>query len=266
MAAAPPPIPVKPSFWADLWDTIVSLLKGLGVTGKNLWRVVVQRQAVTITEQWGSRPIALRYRGTIGLTIDRRTGKENCIGCLACERICPDHCIHIETVDDKPGHKGKYPVVFIIDNNLCSLCGLCVEACPVPALIHTEVWQVGGYSHRDLVFTKEQLMEIGEWQQEKWIRMGLGTVDQVTGKKSMQMTDEEWQAEEEKKKAAAAARAQRTAAARQQTGAPQSGATAAERPTTPARPARKPSESPAPKQPVGEQSAKEQPSSESASA
>ncbi|MFA0750080.1 MAG: hypothetical protein SLRJCFUN_000483 [Candidatus Fervidibacter sp.] len=261
MAVAPPPTPVKPSFWADLWDTIVSLLKGLGVTGKNLWRVVVQRQAVTITEQWGSRPIALRYRGTIGLTIDRRTGKENCIGCLACERICPDHCIHIETIDEKPGHKGKYPVVFIIDNNLCSLCGLCVEACPVPALIHTEVWQVGGYSHRDLVFDKQRLLEVGEWQQEKWIRTGLGTADAVTGKKSMQMTDEEWQAEEEKKKAAAAARAQRAAAARQQAGAQQSGATAAERPTTPARPARKPSESPAP-----EQSAKEQPSSESDSA
>lgn len=261
MTVAPPPTPVKPSLWADLWDTIVSLLKGLGVTGKNLWRVVVQRQAVTITEQWGSRPIALRYRGTIGLTIDRRTGKENCIGCLACERICPDHCIHIETIDEKPGHKGKYPVVFIIDNNLCSLCGLCVEACPVPALIHTEVWQVGGYSHRDLVFDKQRLLDVGEWQQEKWIRTGLGTVDAVTGKKSMQMTDEEWQAEEEKKKAAAAARAQRTAVARQQAGAQQSGATTAERPTTPARPARKPSESPAP-----EQSAKEQPSSESPSA
>lgn len=250
MTVAPPPTPVKPSFWADLWDTVVTLLKGLGVTGKNLWRVVVQRQAVTITEQWGSRPIPLRYRGTIGLTIDRRTGKENCIGCLACERICPDHCIHIETIDEKPGHKGKYPVVFIIDNNLCSLCGLCVEVCPVPALIHTEVWQVGGYSHRDLVFTKEKLLEIGEWQQEKWLRMGLGTADAVTGKKSMQMTDEEWRAEEEKKKAAAAARAQRAASARQQAGPQQLAATTTERPTPHARPARKLSDMPSPEQPA----------------
>ncbi|MFN4179490.1 MAG: 4Fe-4S binding protein, partial [Armatimonadota bacterium] len=109
------------------------------------------------------------------------------------------------------------PVVFIIDNNLCSLCGLCVEVCPTPALIHTELWQIGGYSHKDLVLDKQRLLEIGEWQQEKWIRMGLGTVDKVTGKKSMQMTDEEWQAEEEKKKAAAAARTQRAAASRQQT-------------------------------------------------
>lgn len=216
----PPPSPVKPSWWQDVTDAIVTLAKGLGVTAKNFFRTVVLRRAVTITEKWGSRPIALRYRGTIGLTIDRRTGKENCIGCLACERICPDHCIHIETTDDKAGHKGKYPTVFIIDNNLCSLCGLCVEVCPVPALIHTEVWQVGGYSHRDLVFTKEKLLEVGEWQQEKWIRMGLGTVDKVTGKRSMQMTDEEWQAEEEKKKAAAARRAARAGAARSK-GAPQ---------------------------------------------
>ncbi len=215
----PPPkpfIPVKQSYWHDLLDTIFTIGKGMWVTLRNFGRVVIKRQATTITEKWGSRQIALRYRGTIGLTIDRRTGKENCIGCLACERICPDHCIHIETIDDKAGHKGKYPVVFIIDNNLCSLCGLCVEVCPVPALIHTEIWQVGGYSHRDLVFDKQRLLEIGEWQQEKWIRMGLGTVDQITGKKSMQMTDEEWQAEEEKKRAAAAARAQRAAVARQQ--------------------------------------------------
>ncbi|MER3501820.1 MAG: hypothetical protein IMHGJWDQ_001546 [Candidatus Fervidibacter sp.] len=220
MRGAPPKpsVPVKPSFPAELWDTVVSILKGMAVTIRNFGRVVFLRQAVTITEKWGARKIALRYRGTIGLTIDRRTGKENCIGCLACERICPDHCIHIETIDEKPGHKGKYPVVFIIDNNLCSACGLCVEVCPVPALIHTQVWQVGGYSHRDLVFDKQRLLEVGEWQQEMWIRMGLGTVDQVTGKKSMQMTDEEWQAEEEKKRAAAAARAQRAAAARSASG------------------------------------------------
>ncbi|MGQ9728215.1 MAG: 4Fe-4S binding protein [Candidatus Fervidibacter sp.] len=213
MTAPPnPQIPVKPSYWHDFWDAVFSVLKGMAVTIKNFGRVVFLRQAMTITKKWGSRQIATRYRGTIGLTIDRRTGKENCIGCLACERICPDHCIHIETIDEKPGHKGKYPVVFIIDNNLCSLCGLCVEACPVPALIHTELWQVGGFSHRDLVFDKQRLLEIGEWQQEKWIRTGLGTADQVTGKKSMQMTDEEWKAEEEKKRAAAAARAQRAPA------------------------------------------------------
>lgn len=209
-------IPVKPSYWQDLLDAVVTITKGMWVTLKNFSRVVIKRQATTITKKWGSRQIALRYRGTIGLTIDRRTGKENCIGCLACERICPDHCIHIETIDDKHGHKGKYPVVFIIDNNLCSLCGLCVEACPVPALIHTEIWQVGGYSHQDLVFDKDRLLEIGEWQQERWMQIGLGTVEKVTGKKSMQMTDEEWQAEEEKKRAAAAARAQRAASARQQ--------------------------------------------------
>ncbi|MCS7191684.1 MAG: 4Fe-4S binding protein [Armatimonadetes bacterium] len=211
-----PIIPILPSYWQDILDSIVTVAKGMWVTLRNFGRVVIKRQATTITKKWGSREIALRYRGTIGLTIDKRTGKENCIGCLACERICPDHCIHIETIDDKPGHKGKYPVVFIIDNNLCSLCGLCVEACPVPALIHTEIWQVGGYSHRDLVFDKQRLLEIGEWQQERWIRVGIGNIDQVTGKKSMQMTDEEWQAEEEKKKAAAAARAQRAATARQQ--------------------------------------------------
>ncbi|MCS7224900.1 MAG: 4Fe-4S binding protein [Armatimonadetes bacterium] len=206
--------PVRPSLWQDLQDAVVTLGKALWVTLKNLGRSVLLRQAVTITEPWGSRPIPLRYRGTIGLTYDRRTGKENCIGCLACERICPDHCIHIEVEDEKEGHKGKYPTVFIIDNNLCSLCGLCVEVCPVPALIHTSVWQVGGYSHKDLVFEKPMLYKVGEWQQDQWIKMGLGTVDVVTGKKSMQMTDEEWRAEEEKKKAAAAARAQRAAAAR----------------------------------------------------
>jgi len=156
------------------------LVKGLCVTGKNFYRTVILRQAMTITEKWGSRKIADRYRGIISLTTDMKVGRENCIGCMACMRICPDHCIYIET-ERREGHRGRYPVKFIFDLSLCSFCGLCVEACPTPSLIHSHIWQFAGYSRSDLILSKEQLLK---WGDEEQLRRGDAEV--ITGKRSQQ--------------------------------------------------------------------------------
>lgn len=169
-----------PALLRNLINTSAGLLKGLGITGRNLYRTIVLRQAITITEKWGARPIPARYRGVIGLTTDLESGRENCIGCMACMRICPDHCIHIET-EKRDGHRGRYPVRFIVDLSLCSFCGLCVEACPTPSLIHTHLWQLGGYSRADLILNKDQLLHWGDAEQER-----RGDAEIWTGKKSQQ--------------------------------------------------------------------------------
>lgn len=49
--------------------------------------------------------------------------KKNCVGCYACENICPVNCISM--ISDEEGF--WYPKV---DNNKCIKCGKCVNVCP----------------------------------------------------------------------------------------------------------------------------------------
>lgn len=52
-----------------------------------------------------------------------RIDKETCIGCGACEEVCPVSCISEET-------DGKR----VIDEDACISCGACADACPVDCI------------------------------------------------------------------------------------------------------------------------------------
>ncbi len=52
-----------------------------------------------------------------------RIDKESCIGCGACEAVCPVSCI-TEVEDAKR----------LIDEDTCISCGACADACPVDCI------------------------------------------------------------------------------------------------------------------------------------
>jgi formate hydrogenlyase subunit 6/NADH:ubiquinone oxidoreductase subunit I len=72
----------------------------------------------------------------IGLTA------ELCILCRACEDVCPWECIFMMSPDiiqdaDNPSVQTlaqQSSAVFIIDDNECTRCAICVERCPSDAL------------------------------------------------------------------------------------------------------------------------------------
>ncbi|WP_370768533.1 4Fe-4S binding protein [Ruminococcus sp.] len=47
----------------------------------------------------------------------------NCIGCKACETVCPQNCIDFSTVTAK------------INENNCLHCGNCMTVCPQNAVV-----------------------------------------------------------------------------------------------------------------------------------
>ena len=146
----------------DLWSLVV----GLFVTGKNFAKpqitVHFPRQAVDNLAT---------YKGHIELV-----GKEEapatpkCTACGMCARVCPSGCITVtaKTAEPEPPAEGadaaggedkpvkrktlREPEVFELDYNLCSLCGLCVEVCPVVALRNARNVYLAGLTREEFEY------------------------------------------------------------------------------------------------------------------
>jgi formate hydrogenlyase subunit 6/NADH:ubiquinone oxidoreductase subunit I len=63
--------------------------------------------------------------------------------CEGCVDICPWKCIHMVTPEaiaeaegtEQPGAEPTDQVVFIIDDDVCTRCALCVDRCPTGVII-----------------------------------------------------------------------------------------------------------------------------------
>ena len=170
----------------------LSLLKGLGVTMKNL----VSPGRMFTVHQYPDRKIGLlglarlnnknplafalsqpgqAVKAMVGLASvqDRQyqhprfRGEEfswyenRCTGCASCAKYCPLGIIRIVT-DPAKTHLQEgdnyFLEVFDIDIGRCMFCGLCVEACPYDALHMGSGFEEGRYSRRDLVIDKDRLV------------------------------------------------------------------------------------------------------------
>ena len=66
-----------------------------------------------------------------------------CIACEGCVDICPWKCIHMVSVDavdeatgtEQPGTDPSDAFMFIIDDDICTRCALCVDRCPTGVII-----------------------------------------------------------------------------------------------------------------------------------
>lgn len=97
------------------------LFKGLGVTGKMLFKKKITQQ---YPEEKPNLPE--RYRGSFDYIL------EKCIACNMCANACPNKVIRVGTTTNEKGKK----VLKDYDMNLgyCMNCNLCTEACPTGAI------------------------------------------------------------------------------------------------------------------------------------
>jgi NADH-quinone oxidoreductase subunit I len=155
-----------------------SMVVGLKVTGKNflLPQITVHypRQVVTNLDT---------FRGHIELVPkDDDPFKPKCILCGQCENNCPSGCIQIESVtreipappapEPAPGEEAKPApkpkkvkelTRFLLDYNLCSLCGLCAQNCPVDSLRFSRDVYLAGFSRGEFEFDlSENLKKSGK--------------------------------------------------------------------------------------------------------
>ncbi|HVF54261.1 MAG TPA: 4Fe-4S binding protein [Actinomycetota bacterium] len=72
---------------------------------------------------------------------------EQCILCEGCVDICPWYCIFMvdpTSVEDSGNvelarQMKPNDILFLIDDNACTRCNLCVERCPTGALVQSEL-------------------------------------------------------------------------------------------------------------------------------
>ena len=108
------------------------LLKGLGVTGK-----VIFRKKLTEKYPEEKPQLADRWRGGFQLDVSQ------CIACTLCEKACPNKVITMTTSVDE--NKKKQLASYELNLSYCLLCGLCVEACPKHCLRFTKEFETATY-------------------------------------------------------------------------------------------------------------------------
>jgi NADH-quinone oxidoreductase subunit I len=131
------------SYWKDIIDGGWSLIEGMGVTIRRLWRPVV-------TLQYPRQRLDLSpaYRGHTELKRFEDTGTHKCVGCGACERECPSGVIKVQGIKQH-AKSAKVGTHYFIDFTRCSLCGLCVEICPTETLQFSTEYELAGENRWD---------------------------------------------------------------------------------------------------------------------
>ncbi len=77
---------------------------------------------------------------------------DNCILCRACEDVCPWNCIFMlspDIVQDAESDPVEAEVsqanaIFVVDDNACTRCSVCVERCPTDTLYYARLPEDAG--------------------------------------------------------------------------------------------------------------------------
>lgn len=143
-----------------------AILRGLMLTFRHLFR-----RAVTLQYPEQKHPLPDYYRGLPGLVKDQ-DDRVKCVGCFLCEWICPPKAITIKA-QEIGSNVEKGPEEFEIDFLRCIMCGYCEEVCPEEAIFMTHEYELVGTSRAEMVYDKEQLLQLGGVRQDgikKWDR------------------------------------------------------------------------------------------------
>ena len=116
----------------EVFTGVKSLLIGMRRTG-----YYFTHHKEIITQQYPNEiPVmAERFKGEVIMLHDQNN-EHACTGCTACELACQNATIKIVTKFDitPEGKKKKAIDKFVYHLELCTLCNLCIEACPTGAI------------------------------------------------------------------------------------------------------------------------------------
>jgi len=122
----------------DIYETVSSIFKGMGITARYLKEKPVTQQFPH--ERWRMPD---RFRGFVHNDVPR------CTACLLCAKACPVDCIYID-VEGKG--KERQMTRYAIDYNKCIWCSLCTEPCPTNCITMSHDYDHSVYLRERLVY------------------------------------------------------------------------------------------------------------------
>ncbi len=146
-------------YFSSLGTGISSLIKGMGVTGKEFFTPKVtesypdSRKGADPSEPRYQQYAAPRFRAKLQF-IYLPDGRNRCTACGTCQRNCPNGTITITTkmVDLPDGKKKRKLDKYMYDLGSCTFCELCVTTCPFDAIEFSNDFE-------QAVFTREKLVQ-----------------------------------------------------------------------------------------------------------
>lgn len=129
-----------------------SIFQGMGFT---FWHMF--RKKVTLEYPEKKVELGPEFRGRPVLVAEE--GKERCVACGLCARVCPPLAISMQGAEIGDGDiKERYPERFEIDMLRCIYCGLCEEVCPEEAIVMSGEYDLNFRNRHEAIYAKDRLV------------------------------------------------------------------------------------------------------------
>jgi NADH-quinone oxidoreductase subunit I len=139
-------------YFSDIFGGLITLLKGMKVTGYYFTHARTEILTQQYPENRDELQMFERFRGEV-IMPHNEDNEHRCTGCQACEIACPNGSIEIvwdRKVNPETGKKKKEIDTFVYHLSLCTMCNLCIPACPTDAIIMGQDFEHAVYDRSDL--------------------------------------------------------------------------------------------------------------------
>jgi NADH-quinone oxidoreductase subunit I len=141
------------NYFSGMFNGIISLLKGMAVTGKYFFT----SPRTIVTQQYPENRKTLEmfdsFKGEVTMP-HNENNEHKCTACNICQINCPNGSIEIvsKEVVNEEGKKKKELDKHLYNIGMCSFCGLCIKTCPSNAL----AW---GQEFEHSMFTRDKFVK-----------------------------------------------------------------------------------------------------------